>query len=141
MNSSRNQSVAHLWERKNAQHRHGRELEQLPATLPFKILVCETSDHAGPSGKTPSVETGLAPSHCVPRHGIRASTGNQAPNEQTLAHNAMRKRELSFKVGAGLSSLLVGRQSFGVRGIKVGANGTQFATILFDVATIPVSLK
>ena len=31
------------------------------------------------------------------RRGV--STGNQAFNEQTLAHNAMRKRKLSFKVG------------------------------------------
>src|SRR3982074_2084617 len=110
MNSSRNQPVAHLGERKNAQRGDGHQLEQLPATLPLEVLVFESSDHVGPSGKIPSVETGLAPSHCVPRHGIRASTENQAPSEQKLAHNAMRKRQLSFNVGAGLSSLLVGRQ-------------------------------
>src|ERR1700687_1040582 len=109
MNSSRNQPVAHLGERKNAQRGHRRQFEQLPATLPLEFFVFESRDHAGPSGKTSSVETGLAPSHCVPRHGIRASTGNQASNEQTLAHNAMRKREVSFKVVDAPLSLVVGR--------------------------------
>src|SRR3981081_3935154 len=86
-NSGRNHPVAHLGERKNAQCSDGRQFEQLPATLPLEFLVFESSCHLGPSGKTPSVETGLAPSHCVRRRGDRVSTGNQAPNEQTLAHN------------------------------------------------------
>src|SRR6266403_2478619 len=59
-NSSRNQPVAHLRERKNAQRGDGCQFEELQATLPLEFLVFESSDHAGPSGKTPSVETGLA---------------------------------------------------------------------------------
>src|SRR5229473_5013636 len=50
-NPGRNQSVAHLGERKNAQRRDRRQFEQLPATLPLEFLVFESSDHVGPSNR------------------------------------------------------------------------------------------
>ena len=92
-NSSRNQPVAHLGKRKNTQRSDRRQLEQLPPALPFEFFVFESSDHVGPSAKN-SRRDGARP---VSLHA-ETRTGNQAPNEQTLAHNAMRRRELSFKV-------------------------------------------
>src|ERR1700674_6030010 len=48
-NSGRNQPVAHLGKRKNAQGSDGRQFEQLPTTLPLEFFVFESSDHVGPS--------------------------------------------------------------------------------------------
>src|SRR3984893_561120 len=47
-NSGRNQPVAHLGKRKNAQGGDGRQFEQLPTTLPLEFLVFESSDHIRP---------------------------------------------------------------------------------------------
>src|SRR5260370_39577426 len=103
-NSGRNQPVAHLGKRKNAQRSDGRQFEQLPTALPLEFFVFESSDHVGPSRwlrKNSLCRDGARPVYCVRRRGNSRLYGNRAPDEQTLAHNAMRKREVSFKVRVG----------------------------------------